>query len=259
MFDYNNGDDVDHVSSDPNVGLSSQQFWEHLDGCEYLGANPLLIPRLAPILQAAIEKDTNFNPQDGAFPVSGNEGASDVFGSLPLEMRLQTLSYLGSSDIANLRLASRTFRQLPILLWRDLLLKEMPFLWEVWSDELPFIWATVQFEDVVEHEQVEIEIGTWRARTRDIIKANLPEILDAWEQHIDEILLQRDNNFLEKEQADALKKMVPGLPALKTNWYKVYTGITRNWKNLKGLQNRMRIWKDIGVIVEKLDQYTLPA
>ncbi|KAF2444319.1 hypothetical protein P171DRAFT_361703 [Karstenula rhodostoma CBS 690.94] len=258
IFDSNH-DDVDHVSSDPNVRSSSRQWWDHLDGCEYLGANPLIIPRLAPILQAAIGKDDSFNPQNGAFDIPSNEGAEDVFSSLPLELRLQTLSCLGSSDIANLRLASRTFRQLPILLWRDLLLKEMPYLWEVWSDDLPFIWATVQFEDVVEHEKVEMEIRTWRTRTQDIIKAELPETLDAWQQHVDEILLRRATSLWEKKRADTLEKMVTRLPALNTNWYKVYTGITRNWEELKGLQNRRRVWKDIGVIVEKLDEYTLPA
>jgi hypothetical protein len=210
-------------------------------------------------LQAAIEQDGNFDPRNGAFDVQVHEKEGDVLSSLPLELRFQTLSYLASSDIANLRLASRTFRQLPVLIWRDLLLKEMPYLWEVWSDDLPFIWATTKFEDVVEHEKLAEEVGTWYARTAAIIKEELPESFDAWEKDVQVLLSQRDDNFLKKGRADALTRLVTGLPASKTNWYKVYTEITRNWKDLKGLQNRKRIWKDIGVIVGKLDKYTKSA
>ncbi|KAJ4333859.1 hypothetical protein N0V95_009325 [Ascochyta clinopodiicola] len=259
IFDPHNPLEVDRVSSDPNVRSSSSQWWDHLDGCEYLSANPLLIPRLAPMLQAAIEKDDRFDPRDGAFDVPTGDNRGDAFSRLPLELRLQTLSYLNSSDIANLRLTSRTFRQLPILLWRDLLLKEMPYLWEVWSDDLPFMWATVQFEDVEQHQKVEAETAAWRARTENIIRESLPEALDAWKQHVDGFLSQRYNTFLEKGRAEALKEIVTGLPASKTNWYKVYTDITTNWNDLKGLQNRKRIWKDIGVIVDQLDKFTVPA
>lgn len=259
IFDPHNPLEVDRVSSDPNVRSSSSQWWDHLDGCEYLSANPLLIPRLEPMLQAAIEKDDRFDPRDGAFDVPTGENRGDAFSRLPLELRLQLLSYLNSSDIANLRLTSRTFRQLPILLWRDLLLREMPYLWEVWSDDLPFMWATVQFEDVEQHQKVEAETAAWRARTENIIRESLPEALDAWKQHVDDYLSQRYNMFLEEGRAEALKEIVTGLPASKTNWYKVYTDITKNWKDLKGLQNRKRIWKDIGVIVDQLDKFTVPA
>ncbi|KAL1602680.1 hypothetical protein SLS60_006098 [Paraconiothyrium brasiliense] len=257
MFDSN--EDVDLASSDRNVRESSEQWWAHRDGCEYLAANPLLIPRLGPILKAAIAEDDGFDPQNGAFDVPVLEGNGDVFSSLPLELRLQTLSYLASSDIAHLRLASRTFRQLPILLWRDLLLREMPYLWEVWSDDLPFIWATTTWEDAVHHEQTEGEWRAWLYERREIIKSDLPEILDAWEADVQRLLSQRVNDFLAKGRVDAMEKMVTRLPASRTNWYEVYVGITRNWKDLKGLQNRRRIWKDIGAIVEKLNKYAEAA
>jgi hypothetical protein len=258
MFDRNSGD-LHPTSSDPNVALSSDEWWVHRAGCEYLGANPVLIPRLWTILQAAIENDGDFDPRNGAFDVHVEERAGDVFSSLPLELRFQTLSYLASSDIASLRLASRTFRQLPVLTWRDLLVKEMPYLWEVWSDDLPFIWATVTFEDVVEHEKAAEEFEAWYAKAAHIIKGELPESFDAWQQEVQGLRSHWDDNFLKKGRAEALTKMVTGLPASKTNWYKVYSEITRNWKDLKGLQNRKRVWKDIGVIVENLDKYTESA
>ena len=41
------------------------------------------------------------------------------------------LDYLGSKDIAKLRLATPVFRQLPTILFRRLLLEDMPWLFEV--------------------------------------------------------------------------------------------------------------------------------
>ena len=40
------------------------------------------------------------------------------------------LDHLASKDIANLRLASATFRALPYTLFRRLLFEDMPWLWE---------------------------------------------------------------------------------------------------------------------------------
>ncbi|KAJ4300680.1 hypothetical protein N0V90_002768 [Kalmusia sp. IMI 367209] len=248
-------DIVINVSSDENVRNSSQQWWSHDAGCEYLAANPLFIPRLTPILRDAIQHDTEFDPQTGAFDVPPYRGEGDLFNSLPLELRLQTLSYLSSRDIANLRLASRTFRQLPVLLWRDLLLAEMPYLWEVWSDDEPYIWATVTHDAVMEHENQESEIQTRLNDTRNIIKEEYPKIIDEWEVEVKGILSKRQG-FLEAGRADALRKMVTGLPVANTNWYKLYAEITKNWADLKGLKNRKRIWMDVGGIVEKLDKYT---
>lgn len=246
---------VDIDSVDPNVRKSATQFWKHSKGCEYLAANPLFIPRLAPILRAAVDEDPNFAPSNGAFEVPFHSESCDVFSNLPVELRLQTLSYLASADIANLRLASRTFRQLPILLWRQLLLKEMPFLWEVWSNDIPYIWATTTYDDAVKYDEEEDEIGLWCRRAGAIIRDNLPEIFDAWDADVTKMWSQRAH-FREAGQAAALEEIVTGLPPFNTNWYKLYLEITKNWKELKGLQNRRRIWKDIGVVVKQLDRYT---
>jgi hypothetical protein len=76
---------------------------------------------------------------------------------LPQELGLQILFHLESKDVANLRLASHAFRQLPIYFWRHLTLKEMPWLWEAWSNDEPYLWATVPFA-VLEEEQKQLGI-----------------------------------------------------------------------------------------------------
>ena len=86
------------------------------------------------------------------------------------------LAYLSSKDIANLRLASPVFRKIPIILFRRLLLDDMPWFWEA----------------------------------RDF-------------------------------------------PVRETNWYEVYRKV-QSW-TFKGLQNRKRIWKDVEVIVRRIEKY----
>jgi hypothetical protein len=42
------------------------------------------------------------------------------------------------------------------------------------------------------------------------------------------------------------------MPLDGTNWYQLYRGIVVNWKNLKGLRNRERIWHDMLHIVHNI-------
>lgn len=255
LFAESDYDTVSGVSSDEKVHQSSEQMWLHLEGCEYLAANPLFVPRLTPILRDAIQQDPTFDPRGGVFDVPDFHGEPDAFDVLPMELRLYTLSYLNSRDIANLRSASRTFRQLPNLLWRDLLLKEMPWLWEVWSDEKPYHWATIKYEDAEDQGKECSEFYAWHGSTRQILEEEMPEVLDAWEEEVEEIKAQRDREIEAAQQAKTREQLVTGLPPTQTNWYKLYTEITRNWKDLKGLQNRKRIWKDIERMMPELDKY----
>ena len=45
------------------------------------------------------------------------------------------VEYLPSKDIANLRLTTRAVRQLPDILFRRLLLEDMPWMWE--AEDMP--------------------------------------------------------------------------------------------------------------------------
>jgi hypothetical protein len=60
--------------------------------------------------------------------------SADTFSVLPTELKDMVLSHLSSKDIGNLRLASRTFRQLPNRLFFRLIRDELPWFWEI--DEL---------------------------------------------------------------------------------------------------------------------------
>jgi hypothetical protein len=42
------------------------------------------------------------------------------------------------------------------------------------------------------------------------------------------------------------------LPYETTHWYRLYRDITANWNQLKGLQNRARIWDTVTQIIDAM-------
>lgn len=192
-----------------------EQWWEHYKGTEYLAANPVFVPPLDPILQSAVSDEPAFDPREGAFDVpeiSSSQLSTDPFTTLPHELRMHILEYLTSKEVANLRLASRSFRQLPNSLWRDLLARELPFLWEAWSDSRYSGWATTTAKHL-------------------------------------EAVWDRNGNH-------QIAPLMPvRLPPQQTNWYQLYCNITRHWKELMGLQNRKRIWRDCEEILKRAHLY----
>lgn len=224
---------------------AQEQFWRHDPGKEYLAANPLVVPRLLPLLDAAImSNDRPPNPQTGVFDLSCRLGfprqdAADTLAALPMEIRLLILDHLGSRDIANVRLASRAYEQLPVHLWYRLVREDMPWLWEAWDEK-----------------EIEHRPSLWTSMTANGMR----------------LFLQRRKRYakvLRQEGQpgsidDALDYLLPWLaigaqqgllPRDKTNWYQVYTEIKHNWPQLKGLQNRARIWGDINEIIQRIKRH----
>ncbi|KIN03069.1 hypothetical protein OIDMADRAFT_102868 [Oidiodendron maius Zn] len=241
------------------VHESGEQWWAHSRGLEYFAANPLFIPHLLPILRSAIHMEPSFNQQIGAFSVLESTLTSpglstDLFNTLPQELILDILFYLPSRSIANLRLASRAFRQLPISVFRTLLMDEMPFLWEVYDSSPPFYWSTftastLQAEKAA-RERIDKEVSFYRS----IIEEEMPELHEMWCQALHQLIDERPDPRVEC-YARALKEEICELPRENTNWYEVYVGITRNWANLKGLWNRRRIWKDVEEVCTRIKRY----
>lgn len=147
-----------------------------------------------------------------------------------------------------------------MVVFRDLLAREMPWLWELRAFEEPFIWATTTYAEVEEEEKQDAELQEWRDRARYIMRTELPEVLDAWEAEVTEVLSRR-RGFLEKGRTAALEKIVSVAPGEMpegawVDWHQVFVRIRREWGQLKGLRNRRRIWKDVEKLVERLDKYT---
>lgn len=133
-----------------------EQWWQHENGSEYLAANPVEIPGLEQLLKnchRAIQfdspgKEVPYDVNGGVYgwtykgpkdpynqyhktPPPASSGAStDVFMKLPTELLYKVLDDLGSKDVANLRLVTDAYRQLPIIMFRARILEDMPWLWE---------------------------------------------------------------------------------------------------------------------------------
>lgn len=132
-------DGIDHrAHAALNRALQISSTWHHENGDEWLAANPILVPALTKVLQPAlIEDGILFSEQDSAFPTirptrsdMGSLSCPDPFVSLPREILNLIIDNLESYDIAVMRPTPGTFTHLPIFLWNQLLLKEMPWLWE---------------------------------------------------------------------------------------------------------------------------------
>lgn len=125
------------------IGRLNEQWWSHENGTEYVAANPFFIPNLAKVITDATTPQP-IDGNSGAFDLPANTNFSpspgDLFATLPAELRLNILTELSSEDICNLRLVSRSFRQLPLSLYHDMLVKNMDFFWEAWpaKDQTPY-------------------------------------------------------------------------------------------------------------------------
>ncbi|KAL2005539.1 hypothetical protein VTN00DRAFT_2750 [Thermoascus crustaceus] len=116
--------------------------WHHKPGTEYLAANPVDIPGFQELLNHLSDsedtsKEPNHQaPSPGAPSHSQSHSAlttsgTDIFSTLPPELLTEILWSLSARDIANLRLASRSFRTLPPILFKHLIRTEMPYFWEI--------------------------------------------------------------------------------------------------------------------------------
>jgi hypothetical protein len=124
----------------------------------------------------------------------------------------------------------------------------MPWLWEVWSDQPPSLWATASPVMLQRREKERKEHEMEVRKYRQIIKEEMPELLSDWqaaEPSYDDILPPPQRAWISAKQ----------LPMGRTNWYRLYRDITVNWKDLNGLQNRRRIWKDVEEIKRRIKQF----
>ncbi|KAF2641925.1 hypothetical protein P280DRAFT_468412 [Massarina eburnea CBS 473.64] len=237
----------------PDVKECRMQEWKHWHGTAYLVANPLYVPKLRDILHSATSTATDFHPRNGAFTIPTNEPPEtsyDTFNILPIELRFQILDHLSSKDIAALRLTSRTFHQLPISYFQKLILREMPWLWEAWPtankpERLPpyAFWATVtgvQAEKKLQKTPKAIAILNDYVK---IVSKEMPELAPLLENRLPGAIQQvLDEHKRELDEHEDRKPFF--LPPGGTDYFLLYTLITRHWGDLKGLQNRRRIWTD---------------
>lgn len=107
---------------------------------KYLAANPVDIPGFQELVRGCTDVSTEEENSQSLSKSSWQQSVGidssklDLFSTLPNEILTEIIWYLSSRDIANLRLATRSYRYLPDILFKHLIRTEMPFFWEI--DEL---------------------------------------------------------------------------------------------------------------------------
>lgn len=107
--------------------------WLHQIGTEYLAADPCYAPSLIPALcqqiyYRPIQHDAAY---DESMLVADSTNSFDLFCTLPRDLHYLLLDKLSSKDIANLRLASRAFVQLPNSIVKKKVKEDFPWFYEI--------------------------------------------------------------------------------------------------------------------------------
>ncbi|KUJ17088.1 uncharacterized protein LY89DRAFT_669511 [Mollisia scopiformis] len=135
----------------PAVRQGKDQWWEHKPGAEWLAANPIDIPGLNLLINSCYREKYNVNRSvhpvwRRPFPTtySSSTTPNDPFWKLPQELRFAILEPLSGRDIANLRLVTPAYRDLPVILFRAVILSDFPWLWEIRELEVgTTMWYTL--------------------------------------------------------------------------------------------------------------------
>ncbi|KAM0170132.1 hypothetical protein ACHAPC_008177 [Botrytis cinerea] len=191
----------------------------------YLAANPHDIPGFSLIVLDAYKHQNPYDKDMGAVwrrrQFKGDSlqpyvNSTDLFEKLPIELKQIILCELGSKDIANLRLVSRAFRQLPQQLFRDLLVKELPWFWEI---------------DQIQQRKMEI--------FRKMLL----------ERHGEDLAGLNERN--DSEYVQFFKDCIAMKPPSFV-WKRVYDQVKRLQKGNLGVRNRVRVWGLAERIVERI-------
>lgn len=230
--------------TDHNIVL--EQWYFHEPGTEYLAANPIDVPGLTTIIN-----DCKGKHAEVVFAQTDHDTSSDPFALLSPELRLMILDLLPRQDVANLRLASSTFKQLPQSYFRKLVLHEMPWIWEVsplqaQTNDLDWyrLWLALSAADGGALKDEEERSGLQQIRR------------DAYQRVQDE-LEQRGIEWGNEEYHRTFKEKAPNFDEQADGEIREAYASGR-WPGKKsteinGLRNCRRVWNDVQEILRRIE------
>ncbi|CAJ2505972.1 Uu.00g001020.m01.CDS01 [Anthostomella pinea] len=234
FMDFPRRCDVDEVS---------EQWHNCVPGTEYLASDPLHVSGLEDMLTSCEDEISTATDVVFEARVSASDG-SDPFVQLSPELRHMLFPYLDRSDVANMRLASRGFGQLPQTYFHQLISFDMPWLWEV--------------------EFMKDKIMDWHALWRKLSAADGGSDVDDKER-------KRWHDTLAEKYAGLQEEVNrESLAYASVEWFKRWDTIhdealaeteaidevgmwpARKTGELRGLRNRRRIWGDLEEIMRRI-------
>jgi hypothetical protein len=221
--------------------------WNCLPGTEYLVSDPVDVQGLDDLIESCCGQPV---PEVVFETIKPPKNGTDPFAELSPELLQMVLYHLECRDVANLRLASPSFVQLPQTFFRQIIRKAMPWVWEM-DNFQPLkqvdwykLWCKLAkadggtFPDVKEREFVRsqwrvIENGAMEILKREGITTADPE---AWNSRL---VTAREE--LEKDAT------------VKLNTDFNFRGRSRPMETeIRGLRNRRRIYGDIEEILTRM-------
>lgn len=227
----------------------SERVHECIPGTEYLVAHPLRIPGLDDMIEGCVlqEKDRN----DVVFSASdAGRGDHDPFATLSAELKLIITVQLSREDVANLRLASRSFQQLSQQYFHHVVTSEMPWVWEIESlygksVDWYKLWCKLCAADCgAEHDTVERRWMRHAARSRSRLHTSPAGLIDEDHEEYGLHVPTSGQYELSESQRSMVRCGAKARRIDETQWPRP--------GELKGLRNRRRIHMDIKEIVRRM-------
>ncbi|PQE07219.1 F-box-like domain-containing protein [Rutstroemia sp. NJR-2017a BVV2] len=197
----------------------------------YLAANPYEIPGFALIMQEEYHECASENAlakYNQSISQQAKErpepkywvNCTDPFMKLSAELKTMLLMELDSKSIRNLRLVSRAFRQLPQHVYKHLILKELPWFWEI--------------DEIQPQKQEHIRNTYIRMYGEDLSKLG-----DTFEARYK----QRVKDTIERKRSPET-----------LDWRNVYQTLKMLERGRLGVKNRVRIWGLLEDIVGRIER-----
>lgn len=179
------------------------------------------------------------------------ESSSDPFSSLSAKLRLMILELLGMKDVANLRLASSAFRQLPQSYFRHLIPVEMPWVWEVSALGVQArgidwykLWLALRSADGADlnDEKERLWLGKVRGEAYMRLQKEQEERgLKCGTEEYQKPFRERGPNYDEQCEREIREGYASGKwPGKKAT-------------EASGLRNRRRVWTDVEEILRRIE------
>lgn len=239
---------------DVDINMTTEGYYECIPGAEYLVAHPLRVPMLDELIQ---DCHVGEQPQNEVVFAAGayRNQSHDRFATLSPELKLMIVLQLGRQDVANLRLSSRCFQQLPQTYFRQLVFTEMPWIsWDVQtapSKQIDWhkLWCKLSAADG--GSQTDVDERAW------LKKAEKPaRHWDEWAAGLTAYEQQQFGNLNAEgrteeglfnpssEQISKMKAVVKRHREAGRQWPKA--------TEIRGLRNRRRIYIDIEEVLRRI-------
>ncbi|KAK5113899.1 hypothetical protein LTR85_010432 [Meristemomyces frigidus] len=233
----------------PDVDLVSDQWYSCEPGTEYLAANPVEIPGLDSLVQGCVMesehmRDVVFDARERSVP------GHDPFSRLSPELCQMLLKYQSRKDVANLRLVSMSFSQLPQTYFRHLIETEMPWMWEL-SELKGLDWHNLCCKLSIADGGAGIDEKERRwlkdvprlkyDKLREELEAKGKSFKNPGPSGFNAEWMQRRPMVEEEAEAEIRAGYAAGMWPPRSN------------QALLGLRNRRRIWEDLEEIMRRIE------